>query len=308
MMISETAPGTSFSRSAGGTGSPRDVAVHPFHRIGCRERQRAGEHLVKRDAQCIEIASGVDRPVHSSGLLGRHVGERAGDGFGRFGGLALARESRRDAETRESDVSGHPIHDDVAWLDVLVHKPALMNLAERRRDLDGETQECPQFHGRVELALQRLATGILEHQHGPAALTDQLERPQRPGTVEFVPQSKFMCETINNGGMRALRGGAEPPIPTGPSRRCPNAVIGRRPDPRPPIGLGGRRAPHSGTRKFGSTQASAINKGRQVRLTGTSPPSQTELRGGSLPYTRQSGDACYWHSRYLVTLSNSVAI
>ena len=94
-----------------------------------------------------------------------------------------------------------------------------MNLADRRRDLDGETQECPQFHGRVELALQRLAAGILEHQHGPAALTDQLERPQRPCTVEFVPQSIFMCETINNGGMRALRDGPNrqyrPALPVG---------------------------------------------------------------------------------------------
>ena len=28
-----------------------DVAVHPFHRIGCRERKAAGQHLVERDAE-----------------------------------------------------------------------------------------------------------------------------------------------------------------------------------------------------------------------------------------------------------------
>jgi len=71
----------------------------------------------------------------------------------------------------------------------------------------------------VELALQRLAAGILEHQHGPAALTDKFERPQRPRTVEFVPQSIFMCETTNNGGMRAFRDGPNrqyrPALPVG---------------------------------------------------------------------------------------------
>ena len=204
----------------GGRGrKPRDVAVHPLHRIRRAKRQRACKHLVKRAPQCIEIAPGVDRPVHSSGLLGCHIGKGAGDGFGRFGGLAPARELRGDTETREFDFSGHAIHDDVVRLDVLVHKPALVDLAESRRDVDGETQECPQFHGPVELALQRLATGILEHQHGPAALTDKLERPQRPRTVELVPQSIFMCETTDKGRMRALRDGPNrqyrPALPVG---------------------------------------------------------------------------------------------
>ena len=41
MMIAETGAGTSFNRSLGGTGCLRDVAVHPFHRIGRREGQTA---------------------------------------------------------------------------------------------------------------------------------------------------------------------------------------------------------------------------------------------------------------------------
>ena len=84
---------------------PRDVAVHPLHRIGGRERQRPGEHLVERDAERVEIAAGIDRPVHPAGLLGRHVGERAGDDLGRRGRLALARQARGDAEAGEPDLA-----------------------------------------------------------------------------------------------------------------------------------------------------------------------------------------------------------
>ncbi|HEX3230750.1 MAG TPA: hypothetical protein VHQ95_17345, partial [Pyrinomonadaceae bacterium] len=45
-------------------GMPRDVAMYPFKRIGSCKRQAAGQHLVKCDAEGIEIASRVDRAVH----------------------------------------------------------------------------------------------------------------------------------------------------------------------------------------------------------------------------------------------------
>ena len=80
---------------------PGDVAVHPLHRIGRGEGQTAGEHLVKRDAERVEIAAGIDRAVHPPGLFGRHVGERSGDDLGRLGRLALARQARGDAEACE---------------------------------------------------------------------------------------------------------------------------------------------------------------------------------------------------------------
>ena len=100
MMMAESAAGMPANRSAGGTGLLRDMAMDPFHRIGRAERQCAGEHLIERDAERIEVAAGIDRAVHPSGLFGGHVGERAGDGLGRLGRLALARQTRGDAETR----------------------------------------------------------------------------------------------------------------------------------------------------------------------------------------------------------------
>jgi hypothetical protein len=66
-----------------------NVTVDPFHRIGRGERQAAGQHPIERDAEGVEIAAGIHRPVHPPGLFWCHIGERAGDGLGRLRHLAL---------------------------------------------------------------------------------------------------------------------------------------------------------------------------------------------------------------------------
>ncbi|HUB14632.1 MAG TPA: hypothetical protein VMB34_21965 [Acetobacteraceae bacterium] len=68
----------------------RDMAVDPLHGIGGGERQGAGEHPVERDAEGVEVAASINRTVHPPGLFRRHVGQRAGDEFGRLGRLPLA--------------------------------------------------------------------------------------------------------------------------------------------------------------------------------------------------------------------------
>ena len=262
MTIAETAPGTSFTRSARRHRLPGDMAVHPFHGIGGGERQDAREHLVKRDAERVEIAAGIDRAVHPSGLLGRHVGERAGDGLGRLGRLAFARQARGDAEAGEPDFVGSVIRPGCWRLDVFVDEAALVKLArEPRRCRSRGARTRPTSMG----APSRRSSGSPPGSSSTSMVRPpsryKLQRPHRPGTVELILQGKFMSETINNGGMRALRDGPNRQYPTG-SRGCPNAVIGRRPDPRPPIGLGGRRAPHSGTEKSGSTPGLRHQEGK----------------------------------------------
>ena len=105
MMMPRDGAGTVVQPLAGRHRLPRDVAVDPFHRIGRGEWQRAREHLVERDAERVEVAAGIDRAVHPSGLFGRHVGERAGDDLGRLGRLALARKPRGDAEPGQPDLA-----------------------------------------------------------------------------------------------------------------------------------------------------------------------------------------------------------
>ena len=50
--------------------------------VGSRKRQKPCERLIEGDAQAVEVTAGIDRPIHPSGLLGGHVGERAGDRLG----------------------------------------------------------------------------------------------------------------------------------------------------------------------------------------------------------------------------------
>ena len=72
--------------------SPRDVAVHPLHRIAGGEGEGSGEHFEEGDSQRIEVAARIDGAVHPPGLFRRHVGERAGDHLRRRGRLVLARQ------------------------------------------------------------------------------------------------------------------------------------------------------------------------------------------------------------------------
>src|SRR5882762_9679191 len=104
------------------------MAVDPLHGIGCGKRQRTREHLVERDAEGVEVAAGVDRAVHASGLFRRYIGERAGDRLGRRGRLPLARQTRSDTETGELDLSGNAVQQDIDRLDVLVDETAPVDL------------------------------------------------------------------------------------------------------------------------------------------------------------------------------------
>jgi hypothetical protein len=109
---------------------PRDMAVHPFHGIGRRERKRAGEHLVERDAERVQVASRIDRTVHATRLLGRHVCERAGDELGQFGRLPLAQKTRGYAKAGESDPIGVGVDEHVDWFDVLVDQAASVEMTD----------------------------------------------------------------------------------------------------------------------------------------------------------------------------------
>ena len=138
----------------------RDMAVHPFHRIGSGERQASREHLVQRHAERVEIAAGVDRTIHPPGLLRRHIGERTGDRLGRPGPLALSRKPRCKAETCKPDFTAIGIHQDVGRLDIPVHEPALVDFGQRRRDADSEDEEGLQVQRCIEETVEGLVAGI----------------------------------------------------------------------------------------------------------------------------------------------------
>ena len=183
------------------------MAVDPLHRIGRAERQAAGQHLVECHAKRIEVGAGIDRAVHPSGLLGRHIGERARDDLEQVGRLTLARQTRGNAEPGEPRSSVGAIHQDIGRLDVLVDEGSLVGVTYRRSDADGEAQEAARLHRSAHDPLQRLAAGILEQQRGSAVFAGKRKRPRSPCGVERVPQFIFVGEALENDRRRAIRRG-----------------------------------------------------------------------------------------------------
>ena len=148
--------------------------------------------------RAVEIAPGIDRPVHAAGLFGRHVGERPGDHLGRLGGLALARQTRGDAEAGQPDRAGRGVHEDVGRLDVLVDEAPLVELAQRGRQADGHAQERRNLPRLSQEPIERLAAGVLEHEHRPTLATNQRERPSRPVGVKLVPKRIFVLKPLQD--------------------------------------------------------------------------------------------------------------
>jgi hypothetical protein len=76
-------------------------------------------------------------------------------------------------------------------------KAALMELAQRYGDANSEVQEFPDLHRHGEQPIERLEVAdILEHQNGPTTVADDLERPQRPRSVQLFLQPVFVGEAI----------------------------------------------------------------------------------------------------------------
>ena len=174
-----------------------DVAVDPLQRVGGSKRQHARKHLVQGDAQRVEIAAGIDRAIHAPGLFGRHVGEGAGNDLRRRGRLALARQPGRDAEAGEPDVAG-VVDEHVRRLDVLVDETAPMDVAERRRQANGDAQEARQIE-RLPLvplknAIQGLTARVLEYEDRPSFVTSERQRLGCPRGIEFGCERVFVLE------------------------------------------------------------------------------------------------------------------
>jgi hypothetical protein len=143
---------------------PRDMAVHPPHRIGGGEGELPRQHFVKGDAQSIKIAAGVHRTVHPAGLFRRHVGKRPGDHLRRRRGLMLARQPRGNAEPRQPHAAACRVHQDVCRLDVLVDEASRMHSAQRTREGYRDAQEMRHVQWLAKQSVERRTAGILEHQ------------------------------------------------------------------------------------------------------------------------------------------------
>jgi hypothetical protein len=123
------------------------------------------------------------------------------------GSGACRSRSRREAMPNPvSLTSPVVVHQDMRRLEVLVDQAALVRLTQSGGDAHGEAQEASELEGRAQQPAERLAARILEHQYGSAAVTPQLQRPDRPGTVQLIFQAIFVREPVESGRSRVLRG------------------------------------------------------------------------------------------------------
>src|SRR5215469_6603541 len=104
-------------------------------------------------------------------------------------------------------------------------KTAPMDLGERCRNADGETQEAFYLQGHPEQPVERLTARILEHQYGATPVARKLQRAQRPHTAQLILQAIFVREAIEAPGCWVLLGGEHGqhrfPVVIGALAPCP---------------------------------------------------------------------------------------
>ena len=186
----------------------RNMAMDPLHRLGRRKRQCAREHLVKGDAERIEVAARIDRAIHSAGLLRRHVGERAGDGLGRCG----RRRSRGSSVARPNPVSrtdpARVVDKDMDRFEVLVDEAALVGLRRAPRQCRSPAA------GSAPFRTARRSGGRAARRRGPQApawsdrLRARTPAVARPMHRPVRPLDLFVRQTIQAGRRRRLAEGS----------------------------------------------------------------------------------------------------
>ena len=105
-----------------------------------------------------------------------------------------------------TSLSAGSVHQNIGRLDILVDEAALVHLADSCGHADGEAQETPNLHRHAEEPAEQLAAGILEHQNGPTAVSQKLQRPHGPRAVKLILQGVFVGKAIEGGRRRLLRG------------------------------------------------------------------------------------------------------
>ncbi len=189
-----------------------NVAVHPLEGIGGGKRQRARQHLVHSDAQRVQVAPGINRPIHPARLFGRHIGQRTGNDLRRRGRLRLARKPRRDPKSSEPDVVG-VVDEHVRRLDVLMNEALAVHASERGRQANGDAQGARQFE-RLSFAplkdpIQGLAAGIREDEHRLPVATGEFQRPGCPRRIKVGGERAFVLELPEALGRRLFCGGCD---------------------------------------------------------------------------------------------------
>jgi hypothetical protein len=118
----------------------RQMTMHPFDRIVGHEGQLTREHLVKGDAQRIQIGALIDCAAHAPRLLGGNIGERA-----------------LQSEAAQLDLVGRLVDDQALRPDAAMQNSVAVHLGERRGGRGGDAQKAPDVHRLAEELIEPCA-------------------------------------------------------------------------------------------------------------------------------------------------------
>src|SRR5262249_6197292 len=165
--------------------------------------RRAGQELVKQDAQGIDVAARVDAPGTDVRLFGAHVLRRAHDRTDqRFGGLVGQRLLDRLGDAEVDDLRERlalvPRDQDVGRLDVAVDDALLVGVLDRLADRHEQFQALADRQTVVVAeAGDRYALDQLHHEVRPAV--GRGTRVEYPGDVEVVHQGQGLALGLETG-------------------------------------------------------------------------------------------------------------
>src|SRR5262249_1434544 len=137
--------------------------------------------------------AGVDRSVHATGLLGSHVSERARNVLGWRRLLAFTRQLGRYAKTGEPHIIGG-VYEEIGRLNVLVDEAVPVNLAQRSRQVRGQSPKAYKLERSAEAANQRRAPVVLEEERRCPAVVVEGQGSSCPARVQHCCQCIFVLE------------------------------------------------------------------------------------------------------------------
>ena len=159
--------------------------MHQLEGIVRAEREHAGDQLVERDSERVEICPPIERTIHASRLLGRHVGQGSFQALAPPGPPILQRQVGGRGELDQPNRARAGVTKEVVRSDVLVDDVMSVHGLDRLGHGDGHVEEARQGEGyRADQVVERLLAHVLQNQGDPLVEALHAECPHHPRRVD----------------------------------------------------------------------------------------------------------------------------
>jgi hypothetical protein len=174
-----------------------DMRVNQLERVGRFEGQHAGEQLVERGAERVQVRARVDGAVHPARLLRGDVGQRPREGLHRRRRLDRLSPSGRNPEVDQADVPEFSVDEDILGLDIAVDDPPPVHLGERSGQKGSQVERGPDRQRALgQRAAERCISPLLEHQRKSLAIRLEADRPDDPRHLQGAEQRVLVPQPL----------------------------------------------------------------------------------------------------------------